>query len=275
MRARFDQAGRLLAKWCCFAVFGIGGLVLTLLVFPVMLLFIHPAATRKRYAQYLISRSFAVFVGLMRLCGLLTYEVTGRERLRPSGCVVVANHPSLIDVVFLISLMPQVDCIVKRRIWRNPFMGGPVRAAGYISNAHGPELVEKARHSLSAGNNLLVFPEGTRTRPGEPLKFQRGAASIAVHARAPVIPVTIRFSEPFLTKQTRWYDISARKLHITISVDRPIDVAPYIERHGRTALAVRDFSSMLMDYYLERLGDSDDVPRRAFEMTDNPDSRGT
>lgn len=275
MKRRLDKAIRLLAKWFCFAVFGLGGLVLTLVMYPALRLFVHPAATRKRYAQFLISRLFAFFVVLMRACGLFTWEVDGRERLKPRGCVVVANHPSLIDVVFLISLMPRVDCIVKRRLWRNPFMGGPVRAAGYIPNDHGPELVEKARRSLSAGNNLLIFPEGTRTRPGEPMKFQRGATSIAVHARADVIPVTIRFSEPFLTKQTRWYNISTQKLHITISVDRPIDVGPYIERHGRTALAAREFSSMLLDYYLARLGDPEGVPRRAFELSDHPGLRGT
>lgn len=275
MKRRLDQVGRLLAKWFCFAVFGLAGVVLTLLVFPVLRLCVRSAETRKQYAQYLISKGFALFVGLMRFCGLFTYEVSGRENLRPRGCVVVANHPSLIDVVLLVSLMPRVDCIVKRRLWRNPFVGGPVRAAGYIRNDHGPELVEKARRSLSAGNNLLVFPEGTRTRPGEPLKFQRGAASIAVHARADVIPVTIRFSEPFLTKQTRWYNISSQKLHIIISADRPISVAPYIARHGRTALAAREFSSMLLDYYLARLGDPDGVPRRAFELSDHPELRGT
>lgn len=274
MKRRLDQAARLVAKWFCFAVFGLGGVVLTLLVFPVLRLFVRSAATRKHYAQYLISKGFALFVCLMRICGLCTYEVSGRENLRPRGCVVVANHPSLIDVVLLVSLMPRVDCIVKRRLWRNPFVGGPVRAAGYIRNDHGQELVEKARRSLSAGNNLLIFPEGTRTRPGEPMKFQRGAASIAVHARADVIPVTIRFSEPFLTKQTRWYNISSKKLHIFISIDRPISVAPYLERHGRTALAAREFSSMLLDYYLERLGDSEGVPRRAFDLTDYQDIKG-
>ena len=59
------------------------------------------------------SRS-GLYMETMRVLGILTYRVEGAERLREPGRLIVANHPTLIDVVLLVSLMPEVDCIVKR-----------------------------------------------------------------------------------------------------------------------------------------------------------------
>jgi hypothetical protein len=95
---------------------------------------------------------------------------------------VLANHPTLIDVVFLISLLPNADCVVKR-VACNPFMRGPVRAAGYISNDDGAGLVDDCIAAVRAGGSLVIFPEGTRSVPGQPPRLQRGAANIAVRGR--------------------------------------------------------------------------------------------
>ena len=58
----------------------------------------------------------------MRCLGLMTYEIRGRERLRRDGLLILANHPTLIDVVLLVSLLPNADCVVKSAVARNAFM---------------------------------------------------------------------------------------------------------------------------------------------------------
>lgn len=248
-----NRCWRLLATAFSFTAFGIGGVLLTVTVFPVLLVFVRSPQKRKRYAQRCISRSFGWFVELMRCLGVLDYELHGRERLAHRGCVVVSNHPSLIDVVLLIALMPEVDCVVKRQLWRNPFTGGPVRAAGYISNSEGPQLLEDCRTTLRQGRRLLVFPEGTRTEPGKPLYFQRGAANIAIAASADLLPVTILFSETTLTKGDRWYHIPHRKVQITVRVDEPISVQPYLEASEGKPQAVRRLTRDLRNYYVSQL----------------------
>lgn len=260
MAAGLDRFWRLLATGFSFAVFGLGGVLIAVTVFPLLWLFVRSPRTRKRYAQRLISRSFAWFVALMRRLGVLDYEIHGRERLTRRGCIVVANHPSLIDVVFLISLMPEVDCIVKRQLWRNPFTGGPIRAAGYISNSEGPALIDECRTTLQQGHRLLMFPEGTRTTPGKPLHFRRGAANIAVYAGADLVPVTILFSETTLTRDDRWYHIPRRKVQITITVDEPIAVQPYLEACRGKPQAARRLTRDLRDYYVSRLAKAGRLP---------------
>ena len=71
----------------------------------------------------------------MRGVGVLTYEFEGAERLGRPGQIIVANHPSLIDVVFLLGFTPQATCIVKEALFQNPFTRWPVAAAGFVSNS--------------------------------------------------------------------------------------------------------------------------------------------
>ncbi|MEO8411522.1 MAG: 1-acyl-sn-glycerol-3-phosphate acyltransferase, partial [Propionivibrio sp.] len=131
MSGRFNYYWRLMATGGCFAAFGFGGLALTTLVFP-LLVFI-PGETRGLRARWVIHQSFRLFIWVMQAVGIMRFEVVGAQRLRTCrNALVLANHPTLIDVVALISLMPTASCVVKRALWQNPFLGGVVRSANYI-----------------------------------------------------------------------------------------------------------------------------------------------
>ncbi len=117
----------------------------------------------------------------MRFTGVLTYSVKDIERLGQPGQMVIANHPSLIDVVVLISCIRDANCVVKESLWQNPFMRGPIRTAGYISNDGSIDMLETAAQVLQDGQTLIIFPEGGRVqRRGQPPDFHRGAAAIAL-----------------------------------------------------------------------------------------------
>ena len=70
----------------------------------------------------------------MHRIGIMTYESTGVEKLDRPGQLIVANHPPLIDTIFLISRIPAANCIVKEKLWHNLFTKGPIINAGYVSN---------------------------------------------------------------------------------------------------------------------------------------------
>lgn len=264
MRLRLDYLRRLLGTGFSFSVFGIGGVLLTVLVFPWLLLIRDPDR-RRRTAQRLIAWCFRRFVGLMRGVGIFDYEIVDAHKLDRPGSVIVANHPSLIDVVLLIAEMGEVDCIVKQRLRYNPAMAAPVRAAGYISNAQGPELVDDCCERLARGHRLLIFPEGTRTRPGEPLRFQRGAANIAVQAGADIVPVVIRFSAKTLGKGQPWYHIPDRKFRIRIEVGDSLPVTAYRGEQLAQSVAARRLTEDLRAYYSRLLmAETDDAPLVAY-----------
>ena len=65
----------------------------------------------------------------MRFLGVLTYECHGEDILRAErGALIIANHPSLLDIVFLLAFVGRAQCVVKAGVWKSPFMKGVVRA---------------------------------------------------------------------------------------------------------------------------------------------------
>ena len=211
---------RLVATGACFAIFSLGGALLWLLVFPALRLF--PAPGRSKRIRWVIHRSFGAFLQLMQFVGIMRMEVEGGERLRDcGGALVLANHPTLIDVVALISLMPAASCVVKRALWDDPFLGGVVRSADYLANSDADGLIDDCARDLEAGRPLIVFPEGTRTWPGEALRFQRGAAYMALRSGAPILPVLIDCQPATLTRREKWYQIPPRPFLLRLKVLAP------------------------------------------------------
>lgn len=132
---------RVLATGISFAAFGIGGLLLRVLVFPLLHLLVRAPARRVAWSRGVIRLVFRSFVGLMRALGVLRYDIVGLDKLNRGGLLILANHPTLIDTVFLMAFVRHADCIVKSHLWSNPFTSGPVRAAAYIRNDGGAQLI--------------------------------------------------------------------------------------------------------------------------------------
>ncbi|WP_341675765.1 lysophospholipid acyltransferase family protein [Niveibacterium sp. SC-1] len=243
-----SRGWRLLATALSFASFGLGGLVLRLVLFPVVRLLARDVETRMRWSRGLVRGSFRLFVRMMRALGVLSYELRGVERLDRRGLLILANHPSLIDVAFLMAFVRNADCVVKDALWRNPFTRGPVEAAGFVSNRTGPELVDACVASVRGGSNLIIFPEGTRTKPDTPLVFQRGAANVAVRGGLDVTPVVIRCRPTTLTKGEPWWAVPARRPHFTFEVGCDIPVAPYVQETAPSA-AARELTRNLQSHF--------------------------
>lgn len=252
MSIRLNYYWRLAATGGCFAAFGIGGLALSTFVFPVLLL--TPRKSRAARARWLIHKSFVLFMGMMESVGIMRFEVIGTERLRNCrNMLVLASHPTLIDVVALLSLMPVANCVVKRALWNNPFLGGVVRAADYVNNSEPENLIEECAADLANGNPLLIFPEGTRTQPGKPFRFLRGAAYIALKSGLPILPVLIHCTPSTLTKSERWYQIPPRRFHLRVIVLDPVSVSPWISAGEPQSIAARKLTNLLEIYFTQEL----------------------
>ena len=250
MLERLDMVWRVLATGLSFALFGLGGLVLRLVWFPLLSKsFWLSRQDEARLSRLTVHHTFRWFIGFMRAVGVVSFDIRGKERLQREGLLILANHPTLIDVVFLISLLPNADCIVKGSLARNPFTRGPVRAADYICNDSGAAMLEDCRHSLQQGGNLIVFPEGTRTRLDKPALLQRGAANIAIRCRQDITPVHIRCQPLTLTKGLPWWKVPRRRAHFELRVGEDIAIQPFLQTDTSDALAARQLTQFLTDYF--------------------------
>lgn len=238
------RAWRLAATAICFAAFGASALTLSLIALPATRLLPGGPERRRLRARRLVARSLGRFARLMRFLGVLSYEVEGAERLGRPGQLIVANHPTLIDGVFLAALVPSATCIVKAALARNPLTRASVAAAGYVSNSPAETMIEGAAEALRSGGSVIMFPEGTRTVLGGAPQFQRGAAAIAVRAAAVVTPVYIRCDPPTLAKRDPWYRVPPRRPHFTLRVGA--DLAPEAYRGAPPPVAAREFNQHLL-----------------------------
>lgn len=232
-------------------MFGVGGLLLRVAVFPLLNLFVWQRQKRIALARVVIRGTFRSFVWLMQALGVLRYEIIGLHRLEREGLLILANHPTLIDTVFLMAFIKRADCIVKGRLWSNPFTRGPVRAAGYINNDAGTDLVASCISSLQDGNNLIVFPEGTRTPCDGAVTLKRGAANIAVRGLRDVTPVVIRCEPLTLGKGERWWRVPSRIVRFRIEVRDDIRIGGFIADGTTEVMAARRLTDYLQGYFME------------------------
>lgn len=256
MKRQMDYSWRLLATSGSFAAFGLGALTLSMIVFPPLLL-IPCRQRRARQARWLIHKTFGFFMWSAQALRLMRFHVENRAALERCGNVLVlANHPTLIDVVALISLMPAASCVVKQALWRNPFLGGVVKAADYISNATPDALIDDCTDDLATGHPLIIFPEGTRSEPGKPLRFLRGASYIALHSRRPILPVLITCTPTTLTKREKWYQIPHRRFDLRVKILPQISIEQLTDTDSTRdapALAARRLTQALESHFTEQL----------------------
>jgi len=212
----------------CFILFGLVGLILSTTIFPLFYLLPLGEQRRKHWSRAVLNNVFPAYIRFMELCGLVKLNWQDCESLAGGGQLIVANHPSLLDVVYLMSVVRNANCLVKPSLFFNPFTAGPVRAAGYVRN-DSETLLQDCAASLAAGDTLIVFPEGTRTDPAKPFRFLRGAANIALEAACDLRPVTIRCEPARLMKHQSWYEISKATQQVTLQEHPPLSVAPYLE----------------------------------------------
>ncbi len=251
MLQRLEYFLRLSTTGFSFLVFGIGGAVIPWVSLPIIHLWPGSQQQKQVRARKLVHYTFRFFIVMMRSLGVLTWEIKGQEQLEKQGVVVLANHPTLLDVVFMVALLPHADCVVKSSLRSNPAMRGFLYLTGFIPNDSGDLLLQQAKRSLGGGSALIIFPEGTRSTPGRALDFQRGAANVAVRSQAPVTTVLIDCWPPTLSKQHRWYHIPHKRMHFTFKVTQAISITDY--QHEPASKAARRLTRDLEAYFTKEL----------------------
>jgi 1-acyl-sn-glycerol-3-phosphate acyltransferase len=252
-RERVFRLWRIFGTGLSFVVFGAVALVLGLLVFPLCHLWPGGRFARETRVQRVVHYAYRSFGALMQGLGLYDAEWIGLERLRaPGPHLVVANHPSLIDVVQIVAKLPQADCVMADGWARNFFTGRAARMAGYVTDARGAEVVGLCAERLRAGRTVLLFPEGTRSPIGGMHPFRRGAAHLALETGVPVEAITIHVTPRLLMKGQPWWDVPERPAHYVFHVGEPIAPAPFAAGGVTRVLAARRLTAAVREHIIER-----------------------
>ncbi|MDR2597580.1 MAG: 1-acyl-sn-glycerol-3-phosphate acyltransferase [Treponema sp.] len=131
-----------------------------------------------------------------------------------SSKIIVANHPSILDVVMLFSLIPNADCIVASHL-NHSIVKGIIRQLYILNSQDFDNILKACDESLKYGNCIVIFPEGTRTpRTGNPV-VKKGAARIALSCGCGIIPLHIGGTDKYgLGKKDPWTAFNPRERYI-------------------------------------------------------------
>jgi len=234
-----------------FVEFGAAALAVAFVFAPLERLRAASAEEAELAVQRTIRRAYAFSVACWKQLGVFTFDARPLAALASEpACIVVANHPTLIDVVLIGSQLEQMDCIVNAG-WtaHSPFLARGIDAAGYVRNDGGVSVVEACATRLRRGRKLLVFPEGTRSPWGSFGKFHRGAAHISLASGAPVVAVSIRCRPRMLGSKRKWYDTDPRRPDYELRIAGRLDPSAYAGM--TTPLAARRMTEDLLSIFLQ------------------------
>jgi 1-acyl-sn-glycerol-3-phosphate acyltransferase len=196
-----------------------------------------PKVVRDR-VQSVIKTAFRQFCDLLRGLHLIDVDPRRYASATPSGpYVLIANHPTLIDVIALIASYDRLCVVVKRSLIEGVNVGRMLRAAGYIDgggsdgSVRASEVLDEAVDRLQHGYGVLIFPEGTRSPPHEMHPFMRSPFEMAARAGAPLLPVFIHCQPPALMKGVPWYRFPNAFVDYRLNALEPVVIST-----GRTSV---------------------------------------
>ena len=194
-----------------FVTFGTICMLGNLIFLPIALLGAYRLRAVRYFSRDCVFYAWRFFTLISS--ALKVTNVSYNTESAPRQSVIIANHPSLLDVVLLIGRFRRANCVVKRSLARNIFLFGAIKASGYILNQENETTLQEATAALNSGESLIIFPEGTRS--SDKIVFHKAASYIAINAAKAVLPIFIKMSPRALHKGAKWYQTPDMHFHIT------------------------------------------------------------
>lgn len=206
-------------------LFALGALYIGCVLFPLLSLKYKGKERREKFAR-IIKISWKFFISVMENSKEIKVHIDGKLS-DIKGKVVVASHPSFIDIILLIGNMPASLCLAKKDLLKNPVMRNIVKSLYIINDVEPEEFKKSAVEALNDGYNIIIFPTGTRTLPGEDVKIHKGAAQIAIAAGVDIVPVRIETDFPFLIKNHFPLDAGVKTVNYKLTVQPEIKLSDF------------------------------------------------
>ncbi len=157
-------------------------------IFCLPALFFGPDAARAIIKLW----SHGALGALKLFCGV-SHRIEGRDNLPDGAAIVAANHQSMWETIALYAILKRPTMVFKQELLKIPVYGWWAKASGVMLDRNAGAkalraLREQTAARLARGDQIVIFPEGTRGAPGGLLPLLPGVAGIYLMAGAPVTP---------------------------------------------------------------------------------------
>lgn len=256
---------RILFTGTAFLAFFLAGGFLGRIALPVLRILPGTPERKRLRRERMLLWAYHLFVRYVQGLGLITFAAPPLPpELPPTGqaYVLIANHPTLLDTMILLSMFPGLTAVAKYTWYRSWLIRPLLELGGHIpgpqpalgpgdeveaqddGGSANPALDRMVEH-LRAGHPLSIFPEGSRSHERALRRFRRGALEAAIRAQVPIVPVFISVVPPMLMKHQPWHEVPARRGRFTV------EFFPVIPTAGRE-LDARALNRELRDRYEQR-----------------------
>lgn len=226
-------------------IFFLAGLIITALFFVrrrILRQSIDSPLARGELASY-----FTRYFSYLQKGGGLLLDLRDLNNLRDDkGIIFAANHPCLFDAMVILSAMPRTACVMRASLMHNPALQGGAGIGGFIPNDCGADFIRLAVEKLRDGENLLIFPEGTRTDPGKLLnEFKGGTALVSIKSKAPVQLLLIEYTGTQLRKGVPLWQRGKYPVLLRVRLGPRLEPNPGERPHAFTARLQAEFLKAL------------------------------
>ena len=202
-----------------FVFFGLGALVLRYCVFS------FEKDNKKNYKT--LQKSWKLIVWLLCVTGTIDLRVEDVERLKSiKNSIIVSTHPSFVDIVILMSIIPYSTCFVAEKLSKNPFFKGMVKLLLILEGKD--SWLNDAKQMLDNGLNVIMFPMGTRHRKTEFPRIRRGASLLAQKTGKNIVMLNLEQSFDFLQIHQPFYEAGSEPVVYNLSYIGEIKTKDYI-----------------------------------------------
>lgn len=218
--------------------FSVGALLLGLIIFPCVKIFSNSTKDYKIKCSKIIHLTWRVLVKYLEFTGIINvfYDKKIGEI---KNKIIVSSHPSYIDIVILIALIPNSLCLAKTSLLNNLIMKNIVQSLYITNDSSVEEFLTKSKEALDEGFNIIIFPTGGRTESGEDVHIHKGAAKLAIFSKYSILPIKITTSESILTKNHSIFQLGSNTVDFNLVMQDEISFSSFNENISEISLRNR------------------------------------
>ena len=256
---------RILFTGAAFLAFFLAGGFLGRIALPILRILPGTPEIKRVRRERMLLWAYGLFVRYCQGLRLIQFQAPALPpELPPSGqaYVLIANHPTLLDTMILLSMFPGLTAVAKYTWYRSWLIRPLLELGGHIpgpqpalgpgeaaevqedAGSTNPALDRMVEH-LRAGHPLSIFPEGSRSYERSLRRFRRGALEAAIRAQVPIVPVFISVVPPMLMKHQPWHEVPRERGRFRV------EFLPIIPTAGRE-LDARALNRELKQRYEQR-----------------------
>ena len=207
-----------------FAFFGVCALIIRYLIFPFQ--------KTKQECYKILQGSWQFFIWLIEVTGVIKLNISDLEKIKNiKNSIIISTHPSFIDVVILISIIPYSTCFVAQKLAKNPFFKGIVELLFILDVQSIDDWLNKSVEKLDEGLNLVIFPMGGRHDKNEFPKIRRGTALIAQKSKKDIIALNLETDTRFLQANQPIYEAGDKTIQFYLSYIEKINTEELLSKY--------------------------------------------